>query len=89
MALFLLHAREAHDRNSSQMNSCLVEAATEQDARDAAQAAAPNGEVRVRDSWVATNLGAGEFPDDRTVCWFQGRGPVSLLGKTTGGNRIA
>ena len=91
MALFLLHAKTQGDRNSGQWNSVLVEAATEQDARDAAAAAAPNGEARVRSTWGAVNLGSGEFPGDRTVLWMQGRGPCAYLSPPvdSGGNPIS
>jgi hypothetical protein len=88
MALFLLYASKQGDRGCGQYNSCLAEGADEAAARVAAIAAAHNGEVKVLPTWAAVNLGAGAFPDARTVCFFQGRGPVSFLGIDTGGNKV-
>lgn len=87
MGMFLIYAAKQEQRNSSQINSVLVEAATEEAARAAAVAQAPLGCV-VRDSWLAVELGAGEFPDSRTACFFQGRGPISFLGLDSGGNVV-
>jgi len=61
MGLFLLYARTPGDRNANQFNSVLVEATDEAAARTAATANRPSGEVKVRDSWAALSLGAGEF----------------------------
>lgn len=89
--LYLLFASKPGDRNSGQWNSVLVEADDEASARTAAQAAAPNGEAKVRDSWQAVALAAGEFPGDRTVLWMQGRGPCAYLSPPvdSGGNPIS
>lgn len=88
MALFLLHRVNAADRNSSGIHSCIVEAATENDARAAAVAAAPNGETKVRSTWGAVSLGSGTIPASLpSVLWLEGDA-VSVLGMTRGGSPI-
>ena len=88
MGMFVLYASKQEDRGSSQINSVIVEAADESAARAAAVAQAPLG-CQVRSSWLAVDLGSGTFPDARTACFFQGRGPVSFLGLDSGGNVVA
>lgn len=87
MGMFLLYAAKQEQRGGGQYNSVLVEAATEEAARAAALANQPAAS-NVLASWTAVDLGTGTFPDAMTCCYFQGRGPVSLLGMDTGGNAV-
>jgi hypothetical protein len=89
--MFLLYATKQEQRTSPQYNSCLVVAATEEAARIAAKEATPYGGIAGKiDRWAAveiidaTAIGA----TGKTVCWFQGRGPVSLLSCDSGGNPV-
>ena len=88
MGMFLIYASKQEHRNSSQINSVLVEAATEEAARAAAVAQQPAG-CKVLAAWTAVDLGSGEFPSSRTACFFQGRGPISFLGLDSGGNVVS
>jgi len=70
---FLLYANTDPLRNSSQLNAVLVNGASAGAAATAAQAAAPNGEVRGIASWTALQLQAGDFTLPGSVpIWIQG-----------------
>lgn len=58
MALYLVRATPGagHQRNSSQVNGYIVDAADEASARAAATAAAPNGESKPKATWQAVLL---------------------------------
>jgi hypothetical protein len=89
--MFLLYAPEQYVRNAQHLNSCLVVAATEGDARTAAKAATPYGGMSDKiDRWDAVEIvdATAIGTTGKTVVWFQGRGPVSLLGRDSGGNPI-
>lgn len=64
MATFLLRRDPARpeDRNSNAFDAALVTGVDETAARAAAAAAAPNGETRVPDTWLATQLTADDLP---------------------------
>jgi hypothetical protein len=64
MALYLVRATpgKREQRNSSQVNGYIVDAASAEDARDAAAAAAPNGEAKPKASWEATALASITAP---------------------------
>ena len=91
MTMFLIYAAKPQFRAGTQINAALVDAASAAAARTAAVAAAPYGDVvKVIPHWDAIEIVDGSQIGDGTksVVWFQGRGPVSLLGLDSGGNPI-
>jgi len=66
---YLIRAVDPSDRNSNGRNAVIVTAPTEGEARELADANAPNGETRVRPGWVATRIADSE---ESTVLWVQG-----------------
>jgi len=88
MALFLLYANAANERNASGLDAVLVDAASEAAARTAAQARTPNGETKVPATWAAVSLAAtATMPDSRVVIWLEGPA-ASLVGKMRNGDNL-
>ena len=81
MALFLLFRVAEHDRNSSGIHSCLVEADSESGARRIATDGAIHGEAKPALGWSILNLSSSELgvkPLPNPL-WFDGDA-VSLIG---------
>lgn len=87
--LFLLYRVSPQDRNASGVHACVVDAATEQDARDSAKAAVPNGGTKVRDTWACLPLGNGAIPPElrRKILWFEGD-CISMRGMSRSGSPV-
>jgi len=78
MALFLIYCPHLKFANSSRINSVLVDAEDESEARRVANDNAPNGESKVPISWFAVKIaGIGTLPAN--PLYFDGNA-ASLVG---------
>lgn len=80
MATYLLRAqRSSPARNSTQVNGVIVSGvADEAAARSTAKANSPNGETRIHDLWISTQLSASDISP--TLIWFEGDCVAPALG---------